>query len=715
MATIPVATVMAYLAAGLSCLPAAKAKKRPAIGGWKTWQTRLPTKVEVKAWFSNPHDAICVVSGRVSGNLECMDFDQHGELFAAWMDKIDTELLAKLVIEQTPSGGYHVIYRVAVDEGRGNGEAGRDKIDGNLKLARGIRDGKEKTLIETRGEGGLFLCAPTEGYTLQQGDFSNLAVIPPDARKALLDAARSLDELPAANCPPAPAGADTGQRGADFAPTGGKEAWDLPPGDDFNARGDIHGLLTDAGWQFCGTKPDGNEQWTRPGKDPRNGVSATYKDGSFYVFSSNAAPFEPNVKYSPFAVYATLRHNGDFTAAASALHTQGYGKAREPTLGVTFNLKAGETGNGEQGTASEEGPIPLGTLKRRFPEMRPVLIDGFLRIGETMNIIAAPKTGKSWLVTQLAICVASGTEWFGHVCVAGKVLLIDNELHEETSANRIPLVVEAMRKVDPNLPNVDDMIDVWNLRGKWKSIADLAVWLPKFKEAGYRMIVIDAFYRALPKDTDENDNGSIASIYNLIDTFARKVGCSFVLIHHTSKGNQSQKSITDVGAGAGSQSRAADTHLILREHKDEGFLVLEAVVRSFPRQEPIVLQKAFPLMLPDYERNPEDLAGKAEVKPGRSREPYTDMNAAVCEIQDLIRPDERIPKTEFVMKVREAMHLSKEDARATVDKALREGKIVGERLKDAPKGQQSTVFIWLPEPTSEEPEEDDGERRWTDV
>ena len=694
MATIPVATAMAYLAAGLSCLPAAKAKKRPAIGGWKTWQMRLPTKVEVKAWFSNPHDAICVVSGKVSGNLECMDFDQHGELFAAWMDKIDTELLAKLVIEQTPSGGYHVLYRVAVEEGRGNGEEGRDKIDGNLKLARGIRDGKEKTLIETRGEGGLFLCAPTEGYTLQQGDFANLAVITPDARKALLDAARSLDELPAANCPSAPAGGDTGQRGADFAPTGGKDAWELPPGDDFNARGDIHGLLADAGWQFCGVKPDGNEQWTRPGKDPRNGVSATYKDGSFYVFSSNAAPFEPNVKYSPFAVYATLRHNGDFTAAASALHTAGYGKAKEPTLGVTLNLKAGGTGNGEQATPqAEEGPISLGTLKRRFPEMRPVLIDGFLRIGETMNIIAAPKTGKSWLVTQLAICVASGTEWFGHVCTAGKVLLIDNELHEETSANRIPLVVEAMRKVNPNLPNVDDMIDVWNLRGKWKSIADLAAWLPKFKEAGYRMIVIDAFYRALPKDTDENDNGSIASIYNLIDTFAKKVGCSFVLIHHTSKGNQSQKSITDVGAGAGSQSRAADTHLILREHKDDGYLVLEAVVRSFPRQEPIVLQKAFPLMLPDYERNPEDLAGKSEVGVKKDDPPPSEIAKRLAELVD---PDHPQAKGVFIDTVKTAYGLMEKTAKLAVERAITDGLIVCGRLPNQPKGMQATKFISLP-------------------
>ena len=677
MATIPVATAMAYLAAGLSCLPAAKARKHPAIGSWKNWQTRLPTEVEVRAWFSNAHDAICVVSGAVSGNLECMDFDNGGELFAAWMEKVDTGLLAKLVIEQTPSGGYHVCYRC------------ESPVEGNLKLARGNRDGKLKTLIETRGEGGIFLCAPTEGYALQQGDFASVPTITPDARQALLEAARSLDELPAASTPTAPAGANVGQRGADFAPTGGKDAFDLAPGDDFNARGDVHPLLLAAGWQFAGNNPDGNELWTRPGKDPRNGISATYKDGSFYVFSSNAAPFEPNVMYSPFAVYATLNHNGDYTAAASALLTQGYGKAKSDLGGVTLNLKPTAAGT----TQAEEGPIPLGTLKKRFPEMRPVLIDGFLRIGETMNIIAAPKTGKSWLVTQLCVCVASGTDWFGHVCTPGRVLIIDNELHEETSANRIPLVVDAMRRANPSLPNVDDMIDVWNLRGKWKSIADLSAWLPRFREAGYRMIVIDAFYRALPKDTDENDNGSIASIYNLIDTFAKQVGCSFVLIHHTSKGNQSQKSITDVGAGAGSQSRAADTHLILREHKDDGFLVLEAVVRSFPRQEPIVLQKAFPLMLPDYERNPEDLAGKSEVGVKKDDPPPAEIAKRLAELVD---PDHPQAKGVFIDTVKTAYGLMEKTAKLAVERAITDGLIVCGRLPNQPKGMQATKFITLP-------------------
>ena len=692
MATIPVATAMAYLAAGLSCLPAVKAKKRPAIGGWKTWQSRLPTKVEVKAWFSNPHDAICVVSGEVSGNLECMDFDQHGELFAAWMDKIDTELLSKLVIEQTPSGGYHVFYRV--DGETGNGEQGTGVIDGNLKLARGIRDDKEKTLIETRGEGGLFLCAPTEGYTLQQGDFAHLATISPNARKALLDAARSLDELPAANCPPTPAGGDTGQRGADFAPTGGKEAWDLPPGDDFNARGDIHPLLEAAGWQFCGVKPDGNEQWTRPGKDPRNGVSATYKDGSFYVFSSNASPFEPNVKYSPFAVYATLRHNGDFTAAASALHSAGYGKAKEPTLGVTFNLKptASAAGTGQP----DDGPVSIADLYDLEMPLKPVVIDGILRKSEIMNLIAAPKTGKSWLTLHLALCIASGREWLGHTCTPQKVLYIDNELHRETSMNRLKLVLKAS-----GIPygEVKDNFDFWHLRGTWKSVEEIGNRIEAFKAKGYGVIIVDAFYRALPRGTVENDNGAITDVYNMLDRFAQEIGCSFILIHHTSKGNQSQKSVTDVGAGAGAQSRAADTHGIIREHKVDGYLVLELVVRSFPKHPPIVLKKEFPLMIPDYGMDPTDLAGKAEARPRQmtAEESVNEVERISGQLPGIVDRDNPPTTKAFVLEIIKTYGCSRTAAREALNLAVENGILCAGRMEDAPVAFRNAKFIVPPE------------------
>ena len=81
MSKVPIELAESYRKAGLAALPAAKAKKRPSIGGWKTWSKRLPSEMEISAWFANSPDGICIVAGAVSGNLECIDFDAHGELY----------------------------------------------------------------------------------------------------------------------------------------------------------------------------------------------------------------------------------------------------------------------------------------------------------------------------------------------------------------------------------------------------------------------------------------------------------------------------------------------------------------------------------------------------------------------------------------------------------------------------------------------------------
>ncbi len=108
----------------------------------------------------------------------------------------------------------------------------------------------------------------------------------------------------------------------------------------------------------------------------------------------------------------------------------------------------------------------------------------------------------------------------------------------------------------------------------------------------------------MPMGTDENDNGTMAQLYNLIDSFAEKIGASFVLIHHSSKGNQSSRSVTDVGSGAGAQSRATDTHLVLRPHTDNNAVVLEAAVRSWAPVSPLCLRWTFPLWTPAPELDP---------------------------------------------------------------------------------------------------------------
>lgn len=325
-------SALAYREYGLSVLPAVRSQKRPALPGWKNYQLRIPQERQIIEWFSKPEDAICVVTGQVSGNLEMLDFDRGGDRFEAWKGQIPPELLARLVIESSQSGGKHVIYRCS------------EPINGNMKLAMGFRDGALMTLIETRGEGGLFLCAPTSGYSLEQGSLTEIPRLTPQQREILLETAWSLSEyLPTADVP-----ADS-----QFVP-------ENRPGDDYNNRGDIRALLVKHGWSLA--KKGDSELWRRPGKP--HGWSASLKDKSFYVFSGNAAPLEPNRAYSPFSVYAWLEHSGDFEMAARILRQQGYGG--EPTSANVIHFQQATEFVAEPTTKHgivDPGPVPIEMLR----------------------------------------------------------------------------------------------------------------------------------------------------------------------------------------------------------------------------------------------------------------------------------------------------------------------------------------------------------------
>ncbi len=594
-------TALPMLQSGLCVLPAIPAEKRPSLSGWKAFQAARPNETQIKTWFVDA-PGLCLVCGAVSGNLEMIDFDAQGEMFTAWWEKVEATapgLFDRLVVEQTPSGGYHVAYR-CTDSVPGNQRLAQRsiicdspnpiEIHGKKLVPRKIGGRWEVlvTLIETRGEGGLFLCDPAPGYKLQQGNFCQLPVLTAAERDILINAAQSLNEHV--------------ERSASSAPHDSHETSGGRPGDDFNSRSDIRSLLTKHGWTQISQGE--NEHWRRPGKDC--GTSATLKDGVFYVFSTSAAPFEADRGYSPFQVYSLLEHNGDFAAAARELRTAGFGDDTENLPKVDLSSFLSKVPNPPAKDA-EAAALPLSDLFESINELDPPLIHGLLREGETMNVIACPKAGKSWLVMKLAISIASGLDWFGMPVEYGHVLHIDNELRLKTIVYRYRKIAEAL-KVPPSL--FSHNLDIKSLRGQLQDLNGLGAYFTSLEPGKYKAIIIDAFYRTLPIGVDENDNGAIANLYNKLDWYASRLQCAFILIHHSSKGNQSQKSITDVGAGAGAQSRAADTHLILRPHEESNVAVLEAAVRSWPPRAPMCLRWEFPLWHPATDLDPAALHGK---------------------------------------------------------------------------------------------------------
>ncbi|MFO0819063.1 MAG: AAA family ATPase [Pirellulales bacterium] len=257
-------------------------------------------------------------------------------------------------------------------------------------------------------------------------------------------------------------------------------------------------------------------------------------------------------------------------------------------------------------------------LVAQYPTERPHIVEGLFRRQEIINLVAAPKMGKSWLAMNLALSVATGRQWLGTFnCNQGRVLLVDNELHHDTLAYRITTVAH---QLGIDLGELGDRLTIAPVRGQGVSYVGLGDVLRQFGQRD--LVILDAGYRMLGPGQDENSNGDATANYNLLDRYAKEFGTSFVVVLHTSKGGQGDKAITDIGAGAGAQSRAADTHLALVPHDEPNAAVLKVVRRSGRSPDDMVLSRDPDSMRwsRDDELNPDDVKGGAASRAKQTEE-----------------------------------------------------------------------------------------------
>lgn len=316
-----------YLAAlNVSVIPC-KADKTP-IGKWKQYQTEIVSVLEVADVFKRA-EAVAVVCGEVSGGLEIVDvdckYDVDGTLWDSLNAFIEDELpgvLDRVLIQQTPSGGFHLVYRT------------ESNVMGNKKLARRGATPDEltanqfdtvKVLIETRGEGGYALVYPSDGYSIIQGAWDALPVLTEQERDCIIRCACALNQYTE----------DLVPIGEQTAATTDKNG--TRPGADYNERGDHADVLQAAGWKLY--RNGGNtEYWTRPGKD--KGVSGVWNKDTrkFAVFTSSSqlkSVLDSRTTYSLFGLFTELQHRGDFSKAAKELYAKGYGSRPLSTMEVT--------------------------------------------------------------------------------------------------------------------------------------------------------------------------------------------------------------------------------------------------------------------------------------------------------------------------------------------------------------------------------------------
>ena len=277
----------------LNPVPVVKGSKVPT----RKCHTELITKEEIKKYdFSE----LGISTGYSSLNLEVLDFDlknteEPEDYMNRYKQLIPKELFKKLVIQSTPSGGYHYLYRCPI-------------IEANQKLA---RNKKGAAVIETRGIGGYIKSYPSEGYEMIQNTFADIKVLDESERNLLINLAKQKDKL---------ASRDIHKR---YSSEDKKQFKVFP---DYNENSDVGiGLLEDNGWVFHSENGD----WynlTRPNSksgDLHGGYNRA--DFFFQTFSTGQDTFEGGRGYNNHHLFAELECGGNYPQAYAKLHERGLG------------------------------------------------------------------------------------------------------------------------------------------------------------------------------------------------------------------------------------------------------------------------------------------------------------------------------------------------------------------------------------------------------
>lgn len=187
------------------------------------------------------------------------------------------------------------------------------------------------------------------------------------------------------------------------------------------------------------------------------------------------------------------------------------------------------------------------TESNDLPSLPPEIIEGIIRKGGKPLVAGASKAGKSYLLIELAIAVATGGWWLDFRCAKGRVLYVNLEIQKPQFMHRVYNVAKA---VGVSRTTVHENMMVANLRGKYSDITSLVDDLINSYEPGvFDLVIIDPAYKVQPGS--ENDANAITRFCAELDRLVEAIDCTIAYSHHHSKGSQGGKNAQDRASGSG--------------------------------------------------------------------------------------------------------------------------------------------------------------------
>ncbi len=254
--------------------------------------------------------------------------------------------------------------------------------------------------------------------------------------------------------------------------------------------------------------------------------------------------------------------------------------------------------------AAPTAPLPPIISGVQFMESKPPpptpLLEGIVDMGGKLAIGGGSKAHKSWIFTDLALSVASGTEWLGFKTqpTPVPVLYMNFEIPTYHFWSRLTAVA-ASKGI-----SVPDTLWIWNLRGHACSYTtlepDMIGATAKTKAA---LLVTDPLYKIMG-DTDENSASDMAKLFNCLERVANQTGAATGYAGHFSKGNQAGKQTIDRVSGSGVHGRDPDAIINFTPHSTPDAYTVDVILRCYPPVASFVVKWEHPRMVINNDLDP---------------------------------------------------------------------------------------------------------------
>ncbi|MCA9925545.1 MAG: AAA family ATPase [Anaerolineales bacterium] len=198
------------------------------------------------------------------------------------------------------------------------------------------------------------------------------------------------------------------------------------------------------------------------------------------------------------------------------------------------------------------------------------LVEGLIAFGHLVVLAGRPKSGKSWLVLQLMMCIDTGRPFLNRQTRKAKVLYIALEDGKRRVYQRANLL-----KWQP-----ENAVVVFEIARFDSGDGLPGPGLAQIEEAAndFDLIIIDTLIATLSGRANENDNTEMGAIINTLARIAHETDTAIVLVHHT--GKSFSDDVFNTLRGASAIRGGYDVGLLLERKPDEKEAILHAESRD---------------------------------------------------------------------------------------------------------------------------------------